>query len=166
MALSDLLKKALEQKLLLLLLGIEALIPPVLLWGRHYLSQYIAQPTAESVVTAIGIAVAAVLLALCSWLYLRHKYGPNREWDRQKLRYTLVSPFSQCQATTVFALKESMSNGELPHYVCTKCYGDKRTEKLQPRGKTDRIPYAHYVCLVCGSEFHTRQHIAPPAEYA
>src|SRR2546422_9537489 len=57
-----------------------------------------------------------------------------KDWGAQKQRYKLVVPFTGC---TLYALKESMSEGEAPHYLCANCFQESKRSFLQlirPKG--------------------------------
>lgn len=77
-ALSRLLSTALEQKLVLLIGAIGSFLSGGLLWAKSYLAQYIPQPAAEWAVTAIAIALLAVVLAACSYFYFRTRFIEHR----------------------------------------------------------------------------------------
>jgi len=71
-----------------------------------------------------------------------------KAWEAQKERYQLTSPWGN--ATTMYALKEAMSNGEPPHYICTKCYEDGKRMILQVISGDG---YEKYSCPSCKAQF-------------
>ncbi len=86
-----------------------------------------------------------------------------KAWETQKQRYALVRPFDD-DGSVVYALKESMSDGEPPHYICTNCHEDGRRSVLQGRFKERR---SILVCPTCKGEIHyPYPGTAPPAVYS
>jgi hypothetical protein len=84
-----------------------------------------------------------------------------KAWETEKQRYQLVVPYSGC---TVYALKESMSAGEAPHYLCANCFQDgKRSflQHIQPKGN-----FVHLTCAACRAQMDTRYNGIGPAVYA
>jgi hypothetical protein len=88
-----------------------------------------------------------------------------QDWDMQKRRYKMAMPFPGCM---VYALQQSMSDGEPAHYLCASCY--QRGEKsilqgrlpVQPKAGQGRA-FAQYYCGVCKSEATTQwMNIEPP----
>lgn len=51
-----------------------------------------------------------------------------KDWETEKNRYQLATPYIGC---LVYALKKAMSNGEPPHYICTRCYENGKRSILQ-----------------------------------
>ena len=62
-------------------------------------------------------------------------------WKAEKDRYTMVTVF---EAATVYSLKESMSNGEPPHFICPVCYHLVHKTLLQP--KKAGTGFVHLYC--------------------
>ena len=62
-------------------------------------------------------------------------------WKAEKDRYTMVTVF---EAATVYSLKESMSNGEPPHFICPVCYQRGHKTLLQP--KKAGTGFVHLYC--------------------
>ncbi len=62
---------------------------------------------------------------------LEAKLNERGNWEKQKERYQLVSPW-QGPAQT-YALKQSQSNGEEPHLVCSVCFHNK--ESMTPNNQ-------------------------------
>lgn len=93
---------------------------------------------------------------------LKEEIARVRAWEGQKQRYQLTSLWDG--AVVVYALKQSLSNGEPPHWICTKCYEDGSRIILQPRKNSAGSMLL--VCPSCGSEIHTGYREIGPAEYA
>jgi cell division protein FtsB len=74
-----------------------------------------------------------------------------KDWDAQKKRYELASPFPGCM---VYALKKSMSDGQPPHYICTSCFDKGERSILQ--GKETRVGHSYYLCNSCKSQAETQ----------
>jgi hypothetical protein len=92
---------------------------------------------------------------------LEEEIARVKAWDTEKKRYVL-SKIGDTGAVA-YALKESMSNSEPPHHICTNCYEDGRKSILHPHKMTSsRIALS---CQKCGLEIHTRFHSFTP-EYA
>lgn len=78
----------------------------------------------------------------------------KENWESESKRYMLYNAYS---GVVVYALKESVSNGEPPHYLCANCFGDgKKTvlyfsEKANSRTSRDEC----LVCKVCKTESPT-----------
>jgi hypothetical protein len=70
-------------------------------------------------------------------------------WARERDRYAMITVF---QIATVYSLKESMSNGEPPHYICPKCYQHGQKMILQPSSPKGFI---HIVCPACDFDIPT-----------
>ena len=72
-------------------------------------------------------------------------------WNTEKQRYQLTNLWDT--GVVAYALKESMSNAEPPHYICTTCYEDGRKSILNPqkRGNGRLMLF----CPKCKSEFHS-----------
>lgn len=81
---------------------------------------------------------------------LKEEIARVKAWDTQKQRYKLVQPWS---AGVAYALKESMSNTEPPHLICTNCYESGRKSILNP--VADSHGWIFYACPVCKSQVPT-----------
>ncbi|MDL1988938.1 MAG: hypothetical protein LWX08_15085, partial [Deltaproteobacteria bacterium] len=81
---------------------------------------------------------------------LKEEITRIKTWEGEKQRYQLHTPWKG--TGVVYALKESMSNAEPPHYLCTKCYEDGKRMILQPRKKDG---FVLLVCPTCNSEIHS-----------
>lgn len=71
-----------------------------------------------------------------------------KAWDSEKQRYSLASPWP---GTVVYSLKESMSNSEPPHWICTNCYSDGRKSILTQQQEGNSI--VSFLCPKCKSSF-------------
>jgi hypothetical protein len=78
---------------------------------------------------------------------LKKKIADVKAWEAQKQRYKLTPLWNG--PVVVYALKESLSEGEPPHWICTKCYEHGERMILQPRRG---INNAYLVCPNCKSE--------------
>lgn len=71
-------------------------------------------------------------------------------WDGEKQRYSLVTIYSGAVA---YALKESMSKGEAPHWLCTNCFdGGKKTILNTIDGARG---FSMLVCPVCKAQLQS-----------
>lgn len=82
---------------------------------------------------------------------LKEEIARIKAWDAEKSRYKLMTPW---QGTLVYALKQSMSNGEPPHYICTNCYEVGRKSILNPKKMANSMKI-YFACPVCKSEVPT-----------
>lgn len=91
---------------------------------------------------------------------LKEEIARMKAWDTQKQRYKLASPWD---GSVVYGLKESMSEGEPAHWICTKCYEDGRKSILNPIRRDD----GRYVlaCPVCDAQVQTPWRNAAKVEY-
>lgn len=88
---------------------------------------------------------------------LKEEVARMKAWDTEKQRYQLTSLW---QGAVAYALKESMSNSEPPHWICTNCYEVGRKSILNQVPDKDR--WFVLVCPVCKSQIRTPY--AGPAE--
>jgi len=79
---------------------------------------------------------------------LKEEIARIKAWEETKQRYALhqVRP-----GIFVYALKDFSKGTEPPHWICTKCYEDKRKAVLQKGGEI-MIRTHKLVCLACMSE--------------
>ncbi|MFI4939204.1 MAG: hypothetical protein ACHP7O_02480 [Burkholderiales bacterium] len=81
---------------------------------------------------------------------LKAEIARIKAWDTEKGRYKLQSVAT---GGVAYALKESMSNSEPPHYICTSCYENGRKSIL------NQIPDANgwtfFTCPSCKSKMPT-----------
>lgn len=77
---------------------------------------------------------------------LKKEIARFETWEEQKKRYKLYRPWKM--SSIVYALEESQSNGEPPHWICADCYEDGKRRILQCRhGKSG---YEEFFCK-CGA---------------
>lgn len=93
---------------------------------------------------------------------LKKEIAHIKAWDSEKKRYQLTDLWNT--GVLAYALKESMSNAEPPHYLCTNCYeeGRKRILNLQKNSKSGRLML---VCPFCKTEFHSMYSRDLPVKY-
>src|SRR5262245_28439080 len=83
-------------------------------------------------------AVQSALLALQQEnAELGVKLARMQDWETQKKRYKLATPFPGCM---VYALQKSMSDGEVAHYLCASCYQRGEKSLLQGRNPVQPKP--------------------------
>jgi regulator of replication initiation timing len=92
---------------------------------------------------------------------LKKEIASFKTWDTQKQRYQLT-PFESGPGI-VYALKESMSNSEPPHYICTRCYEEGKRMILQPAKINGFI---HIVCPSCKFDIPTHMRGIGAPQYA
>lgn len=94
---------------------------------------------------------------------LKEKIANLEAWYTEKNRYQLEDLWGT--GVVAYALKESMSKGEPPHYLCTNCYeeGKKRILNMQTNRKNGR---KMLVCPHCNTEFHSMYSRELPFKYA
>jgi superfamily II helicase len=80
-----------------------------------------------------------------------------KAWEGQKDRYKLLSPFD---GALVYALRETMNAGEVPHWICTNCYEDGRRSVLNPRKRNEEA--VSLVCPACGADISSRSYRGLP----
>ena len=93
---------------------------------------------------------------------LKEEIACVKAWETQKQRYQLTQ--FRSGPGVVYSLKESMSNSEPPHWICTKCYEDGRKSILNPRLNSDK--FYSYCCPRCLADIHSHSVWAFPAKYA
>jgi len=82
---------------------------------------------------------------------LKEEIVRHKAWETQKQRYVLDRPL---RGTVAYALKESMSDGEPPHWICTNCYENGRKSILN--GRNTALNMYSFECPVCKSAITTR----------
>lgn len=85
----------------------------------------------------------------------------TESWNVEKNRYMLVNPWRG--PAQVYALKESESNGELPHFICTNCFHNSRKTILSP---TQIKGNAIMMCPQCKASLDTGYSMVGAAQYA
>jgi hypothetical protein len=92
---------------------------------------------------------------------LEKKIVSMKNWDAEKQRYALVTVFD---GITVYALKESVSQGEAPHHLCTNCFNNGKKSFLNTvdgaRG------FSMLTCSVCKSQLQSPYRGMLSAQYA
>ena len=81
---------------------------------------------------------------------LKEEIARIKAWESQKKRYQLERIWDN--GAVAYALKESMSSAEPPHWICTKCYEDGFRGILNP--KRSKEGYGLLACPTCKSELH------------
>lgn len=84
-------------------------------------------------------------------------------WKAEKDRYSMVTVYS---AATVYALKESVSNGEPPHYICPACYQRYQKTLLQPKKANTGFVHLYCPSPSCHFDIPTNFRGIGPANYA
>ena len=92
---------------------------------------------------------------------LEKKIVGMENWEREKKRYALVTIL---EGAVAYALKESMSQGEAAHWLCTNCFDGGKKKILNrvdgPRG------FSMLVCPTCSAQLQSPFRGSLPAEYA
>lgn len=70
------------------------------------------------------------------------KMNRAEDWDRQKARYRLYSPWS---GAIVYAFAKAMSGEEPPHWLCATCFEEKKRSFLNARRNKD-TGYEEFFC--------------------
>lgn len=92
---------------------------------------------------------------------LKKEIARVKAWEAQKQRYKLHSPW---EGSVVYALKQSMSDSEPPHWICTSCYENGRKSILnQIQGKEG---WYLVTCPVCKSQVQSPWRGLSNLEYA
>lgn len=81
---------------------------------------------------------------------LKAEMASIKAWDAEKSRYKLQSVAT---GGVAYVLKESMSNSEPPHYICTSCYENGRKSILNQIANA--TGFTSYTCPVCKSQMPT-----------
>jgi hypothetical protein len=88
-----------------------------------------------------------------------------KDWDAQKQRYRLATPFPGCM---VYALQKSMSDGQPAHYLCTACFQNGQPSILQSKeGRSTKEGHVHssFSCPACKAEAFTHWNNAVSPQY-
>jgi hypothetical protein len=93
---------------------------------------------------------------------LKEEIARVKAWESQKQRYKLNPIGEDC--AVAYLLKESMSNSEPPHWICTKCYEDGKRMILQPTISPQG--FAHLVCPSCKLDIPVHKRRAALPVYA
>ena len=81
---------------------------------------------------------------------LEEQLKAANEWGGQEGRYSLVCPWRG--SAQVYALKESVSEGEPPHFLCPNCFHRKEKAILNPMHQDGHILSA---CSSCTARIDT-----------
>lgn len=92
---------------------------------------------------------------------LKGQIAAMENWNAEKERYQMVSPFKGGMA---YAVKKAMSNGEPPHYLCANCFQDRKRSILQNAPNKDG--WTSFVCFSCKTSFSTGWRGPADAKYA
>jgi hypothetical protein len=79
---------------------------------------------------------------------LKEEITRMKEWDREKQRYVLVSPWDGFFA---YATKKDSAGVEPPHWICTKCY-EKGMKSILDQRRRNALGFWYCVCPVCNSQ--------------
>jgi hypothetical protein len=90
---------------------------------------------------------------------LKEEISRVKAWETKKQRYKLHTPWP---GAVVYALKESMSQGEPPHWICTQCYENGRASILNYQ--TSSSGAGGYFCP-CGLKVHSAYHGSVECQY-
>lgn len=114
--------------------------------------------------TAVALASQEKQAALASRVRdLGKELVQIKNFEAEKQRYTLVSIFEG--TSSVIALKESMSNGEPPHWLCPNCFHSGKKSFLHPH--REQTPTRFGVsCFVCPTKIPGPCSSAASPEYA
>jgi len=94
---------------------------------------------------------------------LEKELGKLKDWATEKMRYELKYPWGG--AGSVYALKESQSNSEAAHYLCTRCFDDSQRSILQPV-MDKNVGSVLMRCSRCKTDVNTGYRAIGPAKYA
>jgi len=93
---------------------------------------------------------------------LEEELARVKAWEVQKQRYKLTSP-QGLSGVVVYSLRQSASDGEPPHWICTSCYESGRRSIMNPQ--TDTGNWTSYICPQCKANFPTGSRGHWPIEY-
>ncbi len=79
-----------------------------------------------------------------------------RTWEGEKARYELKALES---GTFAYAMKRDASNGEPPHWICSRCYNEGKKSILQSEG--DQWGCTTHACHLCKSTISVKSSIQP-----
>jgi hypothetical protein len=84
------------------------------------------------------------------------------DWEAEKNRYLLVAPWRG--PAQVYALRESQSQGQRPHFLCTNCFHNSKRVVINPAKSKEG--WVSLVCPTCKSSVDTGYRGIGEAEYA
>ena len=118
----------------------------------------------QGVIIQLQSSIASIQIQNASLLrekeQLENQLSQLENWASERDRYAMVTVF---ETATVYSLKESMSNDEPPHYICTKCYQHGQKMILQPSNPKGFI---HFTCPSCNFDIPTGFRGIGPITYA
>lgn len=130
----------------------------------------------QSDVTAKAIELQSVIIGLQSAIFdtrdvLSSLQEENRQLKESAMRREHFSSDMTRYALTpirpgsvAYALKQSMSNGEPPHYVCANCYQNGKKVMLTCGESKER--WFAFMCPLCKVAIATGYRSPSPAKYA
>jgi hypothetical protein len=92
---------------------------------------------------------------------LESQVARMKDWDAQKERYQLVTPFA---GIPVYALKKAVSGGEAPHYLCANCF--QKGQRAFIHHSKNKVGFVTLVCSACRFEGLTNWRGVHPDNYA
>lgn len=92
---------------------------------------------------------------------LEEKIQSKEDWVEEKKRYALVNPWGG--AAQVYALKSAHAEGEVPHFLCPKCFHESKKTILVPQRKEG---WAYLICPSCKASIRTGLRIIGAAQFA
>ena len=84
-----------------------------------------------------------------------------KHWEAERQRYSLVTVLD---GIVVYALKESMSRSEAPHWLCTNCFSGGKKSFLNTIGGARN--FSMLTCPSCNSKLQTKYRGTLRSEYA
>jgi hypothetical protein len=119
----------------------------------------------QRVIIQLQSSIAAIQVQNSSLLQekneLEKKIVGIENWEGEKQRYSLVTIWS---GSVAYALKESMSNGEAPHWLCPNCFEKKKKSVLHPFEGANR--FFGVACSACPTKIQGPWRNAASPEYA
>lgn len=83
---------------------------------------------------------------------LKREAVRKENWESELKRYAL---HEAAQGLVVYGLKQSVSNGDPPHYLCANCFNDGKKTVLYYSTKTGSTRAETLNCKVCKTESPT-----------
>lgn len=84
-----------------------------------------------------------------------------KDWSGEMIRY---EPRNVSRGAIAYMLKAGMENGEPPHWLCAKCYTDRRKSFLQPKGGAGPVSgEVRFGCDTCNGFISVPARINPAA---
>ncbi len=94
---------------------------------------------------------------------LENEIATSNNWDLEKVRYQLMSPWPG-HPVSVYHLKKTCSNGEEPHWLCPNCFQQSKKSILNTnQNKGDQV---HLVCSQCNTKIRTHWNAIDGPQYA